>query len=163
MPHCGVKICILLNILLSSYLWVSNLVTHYKKNLDLVITLQKKCIRIINFAPFNSHTNDLFISNEFLKFGEIIIIEQMKLIFDFKMNNLPTELMNLFKFNHNVSNYTTRRVSLFLASLLRVLEQSLKYSTALLWNNHLKIDDKINLFNKVGPFKRYLKNIFLLL
>ena len=29
----------------------------------------------------------------------------MKLIFDFKMNNLPTELMNLFKFNHNVSNF----------------------------------------------------------
>ena len=27
----------------------------------------------------------------------------MKLIFDFKMNNLPTELMNLFKFNHNVT------------------------------------------------------------
>ena len=47
----------------------------------------------------------MFISNEFLKFGEIIIIEQMKLIFDFKMNNLPTELMNLFKFNHNESNY----------------------------------------------------------
>ena len=48
-----------------------------------------------------------------------------------------------------------KRVSLFLASLLRV--ESLKYSAALLWNNHLKIDDKINLFNKVGPFKRYLK------
>ena len=70
-----------------------------QKNLDLVITLQNKCIRIINVAPFNSHriinvapfnshriinvapfnshANDLFISNEFLKFGEIIIIEQM--------------------------------------------------------------------------------------
>ena len=144
---------------------MSNLVTHYKKNLDLVITLQKKCIRIINFAPFNSHTNDLFISNEFLKFGEIIIIEQMKLIFDFKMNNLPTELMNLFKFNHNVSNYATHNAikkAIFIPCIITESfgAKSLKYSASLLWNNHLKIDDKINLFNKVGHFKRYLKKYF---
>ena len=125
----------------------------------------EKCIRIINFAPFNSHSNNLFISNEFLKFGEIIIMEQMKLIFDFKMNNLPTELMNLFKFNHNVSNYTTRNASkkgIFIPHIITESfgAKSLKYSAALLWNNHLKIDDKINLFNKVGPFRRYLKIYF---
>ena len=90
----------------------------------------------------------------------------MKLIFDFKMNNLPTELMNLFKFNHNVSNYTTQNASEKAIFIPRIIiesfgAKSLKYSAALPWNNHLKIDDKINLFNKVGPSKRYLKYIFI--
>ena len=91
-----------------------------QKKSYLVKTLQKKCIRIINFAPFNSHTNDLFIS---LKFGKNII-EQMKLIFDFKMNNLPTELMNLFKCNHNVSNYTTRNASEKAIFIPRIITES---------------------------------------
>ena len=30
---------------------------------------------------------------------------------------------------------------------------SLKYSADVLWNNHLKIDEKINSFTKIGPFK----------
>ena len=63
----------------------------------------------------------------------------MKLIFDFKMNNLPTELMNLFKFNHNVSNYTTRNASKKGIFILCIITESfgaksLKYSAALLWN-----------------------------
>ena len=82
------------------------------------------------------------------------------------MNNLPTELMNLFKFNHNVSNYTTRNASekgIFIPHIITESfgAKSLKYSAALLWNNHLKIDDKINLFNKVGPFKKLLKKFLL--
>ena len=28
-------------------------------NIDLISILQKKCLRIINFASFNSHTNDV--------------------------------------------------------------------------------------------------------
>ena len=92
----------------------------------------------------------------------------MKLTFDFRMNNLPTELMNLFKFNHNVNNYTTRNASKKAIFIPRIITESfgaksLNYSAALLWNNHLKIDDKINLFDKVGPLKRYLKNISTLL
>ena len=30
-------------------------------NLDIINILQKKCLRIFNFAAFNSHTNDIFI------------------------------------------------------------------------------------------------------
>ena len=36
--------------------------------LNTITVLQKKCARIMNFAPFNSHTNDLFVSNNILKF-----------------------------------------------------------------------------------------------
>ena len=38
---------------------------------------------------------------------------------------------------------------------------SLKYSAAVLWNNHLKNDVKINTFTSLYSFKKYLKNFYL--
>ena len=54
-------------------------------------------MRIINFAPFNGHTNILFNSDTLLKFQDIIKFEQMKLVFEFKTNTLPLDLNNLFQ------------------------------------------------------------------
>ena len=45
-------------------------------------------MRIINFAPFNSYTNDMFADDEILKYKDIISIEQLKIVFDFLNNNL---------------------------------------------------------------------------
>ena len=55
-----------------------------KENLDTITILQKKCMRIINFAPFNSYTNNIFLDNKLLKFDDLVKVEQLKLIFDFK-------------------------------------------------------------------------------
>ena len=52
-----------------------------KENLDTITILQKKCMRIINFAPFNSHTNNMFLDNKLLKCDDLIKVEQLKLIF----------------------------------------------------------------------------------
>ena len=41
-------------------------------------------MRIINFAPFNSHTNNLFKSDKILKFEDVIKFEQLKIIYEFK-------------------------------------------------------------------------------
>ena len=57
------------------------------ENLDTIIILQNKCMRIINFAPFNSHTNNMFLDNKLLKFEDLIKLEQLKLILDFKNKN----------------------------------------------------------------------------
>ena len=35
--------------------------------------------------------------------------------------------------------------------------QSLKYLAAILWNNHLKYDDRINIFTNLKTFKKHLK------
>ena len=50
-------------------------------NLNLISTIQKKCLRIINFSPMNSHTNILFLNNKILKLYDIIKLQQMKLVF----------------------------------------------------------------------------------
>ena len=70
-----------------------------KENIDSITILQKKCMRIINFAPFNSHTNNMFLDNKLLNFDDISKVEQLKLVFDFKNKNLPIDLLDLFKLN----------------------------------------------------------------
>ena len=45
-----------------------------------VSILQKKALRIMNFAPFNAHTAPLFKNCNILKFADIINVESFKLV-----------------------------------------------------------------------------------
>ena len=45
-------------------------------NINTIRILQQKCIRIINHAPYNSRTNNLFEENKLLKLDDIIKFEQ---------------------------------------------------------------------------------------
>ena len=80
-------------------------------NIDTIKIIQKKCVRIINFAPFNGHTNILFNSDKLLKFQDIIKFEQMKLVFEFKTNTLPLDLNNLFQENKEINCHLTHNVA----------------------------------------------------
>ena len=80
------------------------------KNIDSITILQKKCLHILNFAPINSHTNYLFFSDKVIKFTDVIKMEQLKLVFQFNHNMLPTDLLNLFVLNSVVSSQHTRNV-----------------------------------------------------
>ena len=68
-------------------------------------------MRIINVAPFNSHTNNMFLDNKLLKFDDLIKVEQLKLIFDFKNKNLPIGLLDLFKLTIDINFHITRSAS----------------------------------------------------
>ena len=46
-----------------------------------------------------------------LKFEDIIRLEQMKIIFEFKIYCLPIDLTNLFHENKDISSQVTRNVS----------------------------------------------------
>ena len=67
------------------------------KNIDRIIKLEKKCVRIMTFAPFNSPTNQIFIELKLLKVEDIIKVHQLKLVFDFHIKSLPINLMSLFR------------------------------------------------------------------
>ena len=47
----------------------------------------------------------------FLNFKDIIEMEQPKLVFDFKNNNLPIELADLFTLNSDMHSHFTRNVA----------------------------------------------------
>ena len=62
------------------------------ENLQKIEVLQKKCVRILKFAPFNSHTNHLFIDLKFLKVKDIINVHQLKLVYDYFTKNMAIDL-----------------------------------------------------------------------
>ena len=77
--------------------YASRVWTHTSKgNLGQISILQKKCIRLINFTQYNSHTSTLFAMDNLLKFEDIITANKLKLALDFKLKALPDELCNLF-------------------------------------------------------------------
>ena len=63
---------------------------------------QTNRVSILKFAPFNSHSNQLFIDLNFLKVKDIINTNQLKLVYDYFTNNLPTDLTSLFSLSSEV-------------------------------------------------------------
>ena len=135
-------------------------------NLNCISILQKKCLRIINFSYFNSHTNNLFINNKILKLNDIIKTQQMKLVFDFKNNMLPNELSQLLTLNCDINKFNTRNVFNKGMYIPRVNTKSfginsLKYSAPTLWNSIMKTDKSINSLNSSYSLTKFLKTHFL--
>ena len=104
----------------------------------------------------------MFLDNKRLN-DDIIKVEQLKLVFDFKDKNLPIDLLDLFKLNSDINSHIPRNVSkggIFIPQIkttnfgLKIL----RYSAAVLWNNFIK-DNKINEISKAGIFK-YFKDFF---
>ena len=81
-----------------------------EENLSKIEILQRKCLRIITFSDFRSHTNDLFIKHKILKARDIIKLQQLQLLYNFLDNSLPTDLLQLFKLNANTHSHQTRQV-----------------------------------------------------
>ena len=67
------------------------------KNINRVILIQKKALRIINFADFNSPTSKLFHDSKILKFRDHVTIQNFLLAHDFINHNLPPPLIHLIE------------------------------------------------------------------
>ena len=109
--------------------------------------------------------NNMFLDNKLLKFEDLIKVEQLKHIFDFKNKNLPIDLLDLFKLSSNINSHTTRSASkgcMFIPQLKTTNFgiESLRYSAAVLWNNFIK-SNEVNDIRNIGLFKNYLKVSFL--
>ena len=135
------------------------------KNLNTIRVLQKKCLRIMNFADYNSHTNHLFINNKLLKVDDIIHFSHLQLIFDYINRNLPDDLYKLFDFSENVHDHCIRSVKkkgIFIPSIKTTNfgNKSLRYATPVLWNNFIKFNPNILTFIHKSQLKNYLKKYY---
>ena len=79
-----------------------------KFNLERLTKLQKKCLRILTFSDFDAHTNSLFSSTKILKLNDIVILEILKFMHDFKEGKLPSTLVSLFEYVKDNHNHLTR-------------------------------------------------------
>ena len=61
----------------------------YITNLNPLVVLQKKTIRILCFAKFKAHTNPLFARLKILKLHDIIFFHTACFMYKFSKSNLP--------------------------------------------------------------------------
>ena len=137
-----------------------------QKNLNIILILQKKCIRILNSVSFNEHTNLLFYNNKIIKFPDVVKTNQLLFVKQFINKNLPDDLINLFTFSTNIHNYITRssmNSGLFIpkVSSTNYGLHSLKYVAPCAWNDFSRVHPEISKFNNTKTFKKYINNFFL--
>ena len=138
----------------------------YEKNLESIRLIQKKCIRLLTFSEFRCPTNKLFCDLQLLKVDDIIKIQQLKLIFEFKNNMLPSELNKLFKLtnqNHNYETSSSFKNFLFIPQINTVSygSKSIKYRGPYLWNDTCNNNPSLNEVQSTIQLKKNLKNYFL--
>ena len=78
------------------------------KHIEKIRKLQKRCMRIVIFSDFNSHTNPLFTDLKILKVDDVIKLILLKFIYEFKHDLSPSEISNIFESCTDIHNYNTR-------------------------------------------------------
>ena len=85
----------------------------YQSNLNRIIILQKKIIRIISKVSFDAHIGVLFKEQEILKFSDIYLYQIGKFMYLFKRGLLPNYFRDMFTLASQIHSYNTRNSSLF--------------------------------------------------
>ena len=85
----------------------------YQSNLNRIIILQKKIIRIISKVSFDAHTGVLFKEQEILKFSDIYLYQIGKFMYFFKRGLLPNYFRDMFTLASQIHSHNTRNSSLF--------------------------------------------------
>ena len=144
-----------------------------EENIKKIEILQKKCVRIMTFSDFRSHTNPLFINLKLLKVRDVIKLYQLNIVYEFYSKVLPCDLQNIFTFSSDI--HTTHILNNSRKNLLHIPttetvtygNKSIKHHCAKLWNttfkNGIPIDNckkhnvDIDKINNKSHLKRTLK------
>ena len=81
------------------------------KTLHRTALLQKRAIRTINNAKFNSHTDPLFKATSIMKITDQYIFQSTLFVFDFITKYLSYSFEQMFRLNHDISNSPGTRQS----------------------------------------------------
>ena len=83
----------------------------YTSRIENLIMMQKKAIRVVNKSLFRDDTNPLFVKYKCLKFQDLINLKTLLIVHRAKNNNLPAQILKLFKSIDNTHSYFTRSSS----------------------------------------------------
>ena len=108
----------------------------------------------MTFSEYKAHTTPLFSSLKIVKVRDVIQMQHLKLVFEYKQNTLPYDLMSLFEVDTNIHSYSTSSAS---KDLLHIPEihtltygnKSIRYHCPYTWNHTFKNVVPINNNNGV--------------
>jgi len=110
--------------------------------------LQKKAIRYIENAKYNSHSDPLFYKYNILKFEDLKVYNQAVFMYKYTYNQLPTSFNNFFTKLRNFD----RAYNYFLENTANKMMHSFpSYALPKLWNGlplDLKRSSSLNIFKK---------------
>jgi len=114
------------------------------QNVTRIMRLQKKAVRIMNFAHYLDHTDPIFNQLGILKFTDKVEVQNMLLVSDSLNSKLPTILNNMYKFVESAHYYKTRnsiKCKLLLEKVNTSLHglNSIKYKSVKTWNKFIDI------------------------
>ena len=67
-----------------------------KSDLNRLLLIQKKAIRIVTNSGFRSHTNALFLENNILKISDLYLFQLGQFMFKLNRNDLPDIFQDMF-------------------------------------------------------------------
>jgi len=85
----------------------------YKTNLQGIVILQKRAVKIVNNSTYDANTGPVFKKLERQKFHDIHLFQFGFFMFSFKNSTLPSKFNNLFFMNSQIHNYNTRNAHSF--------------------------------------------------
>lgn len=131
----------------------------YKTNIDPIIKLQKRAIRIINKAGYLETTNPLFIKSCTLKFVDMVYSKTLEIVFRAKSKSLPVCILKMFMLRE--ANYNLRGLYVFKAGKARINVKARCVSVlgVKLWNN---LCDDLKLCSSLLKFRKALKSKIML-
>ena len=91
----------------------------YYCNLQRIVILQKRALRIVNNSTYDANTSPIFKDLKLLKFHDVHSFQLGLFMFSLKNSTLPSKFNNLFLINSQIHNYNTRNAHLFQLPLCR--------------------------------------------
>ena len=103
------------------YLIYCNIVwaSTYKSNLNRILILQKRIVRIMNKTWFLEQTSPLFRQDKILKIIDICSLQMGQFMYSYNHRILPEAFLNLFQKHNEIHNYNTRNARKIILPLCR--------------------------------------------
>ena len=129
-------------------------------NINRLLRLQKRALRIINSTEFNAHTDPLFFKHRTLKIKDIYHHQLGCFMYQSICNTLPSSINSIFTRNFDIHSYFTRQALHFHLPLTRTsfAQKTIKYEGPKLWNS---LNESLRSSTNLLTFKRVYKSILL--
>ena len=149
------------NLTYGSQIWGQN--PNY--NIKRIMNLQKKAIKVINFANFNDPVDPLYQHSKIIKFTDSIKLSNLLTAHDSIHNKLPVILNKIFILRKDAHNYTTRNCNMLTLPPAKTTTygiKSIEYQCVTMWNRLIveSPNTEIHSLNRFS-LKKIIQNMFL--